>query len=49
MSKKNPNSKLVEFDLFKNDAGFNHFVFSPQKWIENTNAIGLQSKSDSYE
>ena len=44
----NPNFKQVEFDLFKNEAGYNHFVLSPQKWIETTNAIGLQSKSGRY-
>jgi len=44
----NSNFKQVEFDLFKNEAGFNHFVLSPQKWIEATNAIGLQSKSGRY-
>ncbi len=40
--------KLVEFDQFKNEAGANHFVLSPQKWIEATNAIGLISKSGRY-
>ena len=44
----NPYFKLVEFDQFKNEAGFNHFVLSPKKWIETTNAIGLQSKSGRY-
>ncbi|MFO8128274.1 MAG: KilA-N domain-containing protein [Bacteroidales bacterium] len=44
----NPDFKQVEFDLFRNDAGYNHFVLSPQKWIEATNAIGLQSKSGKY-
>jgi len=44
----NPNFKQVEFDLFRNEAGFNHFVLSPQKWIVTTNAIGLQSKSGRY-
>jgi len=44
----NPDFKQVEFDLFRNEAGFNHFVLSPQKWIESTNAIGLQSKSGRY-
>jgi hypothetical protein len=44
----NPDFKLVEFDQFKNEAGYNHFVLSPQKWIETTNAIGLQSKSGRY-
>jgi len=41
----NQNFKLVEFDQFKNEAGSNAFVLSPQKWIESTNAVGLISKS----
>ncbi len=40
--------KLVEFDQFKNEAGLNSFVLSPQKWIKNTKAIGLISKSGRY-
>ncbi len=44
----NPSFKQVEFDLFRNEAGFNHFVLSPKKWIVTTNAIGLQSKSGRY-
>ena len=44
----NPDFKQVEFDLFRNEAGYNHFVLSPQKWIESTNAIGLKSKSGRY-
>ncbi len=44
----NPDFKLVEFDQFKNEAGYNHFVLSPKKWIESTNAIGLISKSGRY-
>ena len=44
----NPNFKLVEFDQFKNEAGANTFVLSPQKWIANTNAIGIISKSGRY-
>ena len=44
----NPNFKLVEFDGFKNEAGSNSFVLSPQKWIETTNAIGIVSKSGRY-
>lgn len=44
----NPNFKLVEFNQFRNEAGYNHFVLSPQKWIASTNAIGLQSKSGRY-
>ena len=44
----NPDFKLVEFDQFKKEAGFNHFVLSPKKWIITTKAIGLQSKSGRY-
>lgn len=44
----NPNFKLVEFDGFKNEAGSNSFVLSPQKWIETTDAIGIISKSGRY-
>lgn len=44
----NHNFKLVEFDQFKTKAGNNYFVLSPQKWIEQTNAIGLISKSGRY-
>jgi hypothetical protein len=44
----NPGFKLVEFDQFKNEAGANHFVLSPQKWIETTQAIGLISRSGRY-
>jgi hypothetical protein len=44
----NPGFKLVEFDQFKNEAGANHFVLSPQKWIETTHAVGLISKSGRY-
>ena len=41
----NPNFKGVEFDSFRKDAGTNAFTLSPQRWIENTNAIGVVSKS----
>lgn len=44
----NPNFKGVEFDAFKNEAGSNAFVLSPQKWIEATDAIGIISKSGRY-
>ena len=45
---KQPDFKLVEFDQFKNEAGANAFVMSPQKWIKSTNAIGIISKSGRY-
>lgn len=40
--------KGVEFDSFKNEAGYNAFTLSPQRWIEKTNAIGMVSKSGRY-
>jgi len=44
----NPDFKLVEFDQFRNEAGANAFVLSPQKWVETTNAIGIRSVSGRY-
>ncbi len=44
----NPGFKPLEFERFKNEAGSNYFVLSPQKWIEQTNAIGIISKSGRY-
>lgn len=41
----NEDFKGVEFDAFKNEAGSNKFKISPQKWIRETNAIGIISKS----
>lgn len=37
--------KPIEFERFRNEAGSNYFVLSPQRWIENTNALGIISKS----
>lgn len=45
---QNPNFNRVEFDTFKNEAGTNAFVLTPQKWIEKTNAIGIISKAGRY-
>ena len=44
----NENFKLVEFDQFKTEAGRHAFTMSPQKWIRETNAIGIISKSGKY-
>ena len=44
----NKEFKLVDFDQFKQEAGSNGFVLSPQKWINSTKAIGLRSKSGRY-
>ena len=45
----NENFKSVEFDTFKNEAGSNKFKLSSQKWIKETNAIGIISKSGRYD
>ena len=45
----NENFKGGEFDTFKNEAGSNKFKMSPQKWIRETNAIGIISKSGRYD
>ena len=45
----NKNFKRVEFDTFKNEAGSNKFKISPQRWIKDTNAIGIISKSGRYD
>lgn len=41
----NPNIKGVEIDTFKLEAGTHYFTMSPQRWIKETNAIGIISKS----
>ena len=45
----NENFKGGEFDTFKNEAGSNTFKMSPQKWIRETNATGIISKSGRYD
>ena len=41
----NPKIKGVEIDTFKSEAGSHYFTMSPQRWIKETNAIGIISKS----
>lgn len=41
----NENFKGHEFETFENEAGKNSFYMSPQKWIKETNAVGIISKS----
>lgn len=40
----NPNFNPLEFEGFLHQAGANAFTLSPSKWIETTNAIGLEVK-----
>lgn len=41
----NRDFKGIEFTTFENEAGKNSFYLSPQKWIKETNAVGIISKS----
>ena len=44
----NINFKRTEFDTFKNQAGSNTFIMSPEKWIKGTGAIGITVKRGRY-
>ena len=44
----NANFKPIEFDGFRNESGSNSFTLTPKRWIKNTNAIGISSKSGRY-
>ena len=44
----NPNFNLHIYEGFKNESAKPHFWMSPQKWITETNAIGMTSKSGRY-
>lgn len=44
----NPEFLPTEFERFRVGAGSNSFTMSPKKWIESTNAIGIESKAGRY-
>ncbi len=44
----NPNFNPHIYEGFKNESARPHFWMSPQKWITETNAIGMTSKSGRY-
>ena len=44
----NPNFKVVEFALFRKEAGLPTFTMSVSNWIEKTGAIGIISKAGRY-
>jgi hypothetical protein len=44
----NPNFKPHIYEGFKNESAKPHFWMSPQKWINETNAIGMVSRSGRY-
>lgn len=45
----NPKFNRAGFDTVRLNAGLNSFTISPSKWIEETNAIGIISKSGRYD
>ena len=44
----NPNFNPHIYEGFKNESAKPHFWMSPQKWINETNAMGMESKSGRY-
>ena len=44
----NPTFNSIDFVGFKNKAGLNSFSLTPKRWINETSAIGLISKSGRY-
>ena len=44
----NPIFNCIEFDVIKNAAGSNNFVFSVKEWIQRTGAIGIMAKAGRY-
>lgn len=44
----NENFKGIECDFFRNQAGSNAFILSPQKWIDTIGAIGIISKAGTF-
>ena len=44
----NPNFKVVKLDHFRKSAGLPTFTMSVTNWVEDTNAIGIYSKSGRY-
>lgn len=45
----NPDFKPIEFERFRNEAGNNYFVLSPQRWIQSTDAVGIVSRPGRYD
>ena len=44
----NPNFNSLEFEGIYNEAGLNRFYLSIKKWVNKTNAIGLESRVGRY-
>ncbi|NJN35552.1 MAG: KilA-N domain-containing protein [Saprospiraceae bacterium] len=44
----NPSFNLIEFDKIRNESGRNNFVLPASRWITETKAVGIVSKSGRY-
>lgn len=44
----NVNFNPIEFDGIRNQTGLNTFILTTKKWVESTNAIGLQARAGRY-
>lgn len=44
----NPDFKGGEFATFRSEAGLNNFHLTPKKWVETTQAIGIQARAGRY-
>jgi hypothetical protein len=44
----NPGFNSGEFETFKKEAGLNSFHLTPKKWIDATQAMGIQSRAGRY-
>lgn len=45
---ENPNFNYPEFGVIKSESGVNRFNLSAKRWIESTNAIGIEAKPGRY-
>ena len=44
----NPEFNCLDFEAIEQEAGLNSFVLTPKRWIEQTKAIGMQTKQGRY-
>ena len=45
---ENPDFNYPEFVVIKNEAGVNRFNLSAKRWIEKTNAVGIEARAGRY-
>ncbi len=44
----NADFNCLEFEAIEREAGLNSFVLTPKRWIEQTQALGIQTKQGRY-